>query len=93
MTGMLHPCAVESPVKIWVVISIRRVGVIGVDRSIHSAQGNTVDIASVDTKSDDTPSELVHDHEHPVAIQKNGVTPEQINAPEAILCIPNEGQP
>jgi hypothetical protein len=47
----------------------------------------------MDTKSDDAPSELVHDYEYPVAIQKNGFTPKQINAPEAVFGVPKESQP
>ena len=41
----------------------------------HATKGDTVDIASMYTKSDDAPSELVHGHEYPVAIQKDGVPP------------------
>ena len=48
---------------------------------------------SMDTKSDDAPSELVHDHEYPVAIQENRFTPKQINAPQAVFGVPEEGQP
>jgi len=51
----------------------------------HAAEGDTIDIASVDAKTDDAPSELVHDDEHPVALQENGSTPKQINAPETVL--------
>ncbi len=59
----------------------------------HATKGNTVDIASVDAKADDAPTELIHDNEHPVALQKNGFTPKQVNAPEAVLRVPDEGQP
>ena len=59
----------------------------------HAAQCDAIDISCVYTKADDAPSELVHDHEHPVALQKNGFTPKQINAPEAVLRVPDEGQP
>src|SRR5210317_1921159 len=47
----------------------------------------------MDTKSDDAPSELVHNHEYPVTIQKNGFTPKQINTPQAIFGVPEEGKP
>lgn len=50
----------------------------------HAAEGNTIDVASVDAKTDDAPRELVHDDEHPVALQENGFAPKQINAPEAV---------
>ena len=59
----------------------------------HATKGDTVNITSMDTKSDDAPSELVHDHEYPVAIQTNGFTPKQINAPQAVFGVPEEGQP
>ena len=55
------------------------------------AQGTTIDIAGMDAKTDDAPGELIHDHEHPVAIQKNGFTPKQVNAPKAVLRVPDEG--
>ena len=45
------------------------------------------------TKSADALCELVHDHEYPEAIQKNGFTPKQINAPQAVFGVPEEGQP
>jgi hypothetical protein len=46
----------------------------------------------MNTETNDASSELVHDHEYPVAIQKNGFTLKQINAPEAVLGVPEEGQ-
>ena len=44
-------------------------------------------------KTDDAPSQLIHDNEHPVALEKYGFTPKQINAPETVLCMAQEGQP
>jgi len=35
----------------------------------HATQGNTIDIARMNAKTDDTPRELIHDHRHPVALQ------------------------
>ena len=57
------------------------------------AQGDTIDITGMDTEAYDAPSELIHDHEHPVALQVNGFTPEQVNAPEAVPHVSQEGQP
>jgi hypothetical protein len=51
------------------------------------ARGDTIDITGMHTETYDAPSELIHDHEHPVALQVNGFTPKQVNAPEAILQI------
>ena len=51
------------------------------------ARGDTIDITGMHTETYDALSELIHDHEHPVALQVNGFTPKQVNAPEAILQI------
>ncbi len=56
-------------------------------RSIHNLE------RSVHTETYDAPSELIHDHEYPVALQVNGFTPEQVNAPKAVLRVSQEGQP
>ena len=45
------------------------------------------------SKADDAPSKLIHDNEHPMALEKNGFTPKQINTPETVLCMAQEGQP
>jgi hypothetical protein len=42
------------------LISLCRIGLL--------AQGNSIDIAGVHTETCDAPSELMHDHEHPVAL-------------------------
>ncbi len=57
----------------------------------QATQGDTVHITSMHTRTNNTPRELVHDYEHPVAFQKNGFTPKQINAPKAVLGVPEEG--
>ena len=38
----------------------------------HAAQGDAIDIARVYPEADDPPSELVHHHENPVALEQNG---------------------
>jgi hypothetical protein len=53
-------------------------------------QGDTIYISSMDAKADDAPSELIHDDEYPVAIQKNGFTPKQMNASEVVLRVSQE---
>ena len=55
------------------------------------AQGDTNDIAGIDAKAHDAPSELVHDHEHSVAIQKNGFSLKQFNSLKAVLRVSQEG--
>ena len=59
----------------------------------HAAQCDAVDICSVDAKADDAPSKLVHDDEHPVALQQNRFTPKQVDAPKAVLGVADKGQP
>jgi hypothetical protein len=54
------------------------------------AQGDTIDIAGMDPKTDDATSELIHNDEYPVALQKYGFTPKQINTPETVLCVPEK---
>ena len=59
----------------------------------HSTQCQAIHIAGVCAEADDAPRELVHDHEHPVALQVNGFTPKQVDAPEAVLRVSQEAQP
>jgi len=56
-------------------------------------QGRTVHITGVHTKADDAPRELIHDHEHPVGLEKNGFATKQINTPETVFGMPDEGKP
>ena len=58
-----------------------------------TTQGDPIDITGMDTQADDAARELVHDHEYPVALQKNGFTAKQVNTPEAVLRVSEEGQP
>jgi len=44
-------------------------------------------------KTNDSPRELIHDNKDPVGLEHHGFTPEQINAPEAILNVSDEGEP
>jgi len=37
--------------------------------------------------------ELVHNDEHPMGVQQNGLAAKQIDAPEAVFRVPKEGQP
>ncbi|MEN8108573.1 MAG: hypothetical protein ABFS22_11275 [Pseudomonadota bacterium] len=51
-----------------------------------------MNIADMYTEANDAPRELIHDHEHPVTLQKNGFTPKQVNAPKAVPGVSEEGQ-
>ena len=44
-------------------------------------------------EADDAATEYVHDHQHPVTTQQDRFTAEQIEAPEAVLRLRDEGQP
>jgi hypothetical protein len=59
----------------------------------HPAQDHATDIAVVNCKSDDAPRELIHDYKHPVGLEQNRLTPEQIYTPQAVFHMPDEGQP
>ena len=59
----------------------------------HPTEIHTVHIAGMDTESDDTARKLIHDYKNPVALQQNGFTPKQVDAPEAVPGVPEEGQP
>jgi hypothetical protein len=53
----------------------------------------TVDVTGTYTETDDKAGKLVHDHKHPVALEQNGLATKQIDAPEALLGVAEEGQP
>ena len=44
-------------------------------------------------KANDAPCELVHDQEHPVGLEQNGLATKQIHAPEAVLRVPDKCKP
>jgi hypothetical protein len=57
----------------------------------HPTEGNTIDVPRMYAKADNAPSELIHDHKHPVALQENGFTPKQVNAPQTVFRVSEEG--
>ena len=44
-------------------------------------------------KASDAPRELIHDHEHPVGLEKNVFATKQINTPETVFGMLDEGKP
>jgi hypothetical protein len=44
-------------------------------------------------KANDAPRELIHDHEHPVGLEQNGLATKQIHTPQTIFHMADEGQP
>jgi len=65
----------------------------GNGRVEHAAEGDTIDLTGMHTETDNAPCELIHDDEHPVALQKNRFTPKQVDAPKAVLRVSSDGEP
>jgi len=59
----------------------------------HSTQGHTIDITGVHANANDAPGQLVHDHEHPVGVEQNGLATKNISAPEAVFYMADKRQP
>ena len=59
----------------------------------HAAQGSAIHDAGMDTKADDPPGVVVHHHQDPMAAEQRGLAAEQVDAPEAILRLPQQRQP
>ena len=47
----------------------------------------------MNAEPDDPASVLIHDDQDPMSPQRGRFTPEQIDTPEAVLQVSNEGQP
>jgi hypothetical protein len=59
----------------------------------HATEGDTINITGMYTEADNAPSELIHNDEHPVALQINGLTSKQVNTPKAVLGLSEQAQP
>ena len=44
-------------------------------------------------KANDSAAELIHDHHHPMSPENQRLAAKQIEAPQAVLRMPEEGQP
>ena len=44
-------------------------------------------------EADDSEREEIHDDQDPVALENNRFTSEQIDAPQAVRCVSDEGEP
>ena len=44
----------------------------------HAAEAGAIDSPAVYAESDDAAGELVHHHEHPIALEHDGLTPKQV---------------
>ncbi len=47
----------------------------------------------VDPKHDDPTCALVHNDDDPMRFESKGLTPKEIDTPQTIFCLTNEGQP
>ena len=59
----------------------------------HPAKSDTIDGSGMDAEPDDPAGVLIHDDQDPVDPQRGRFAPEQIDTPEAVLDVAQEGQP
>ena len=59
----------------------------------HPAECDTIDRSSLDAESNDPARVLIHDDENPVGPQRRRFAPEQVQTPETVLQVSNQGQP
>ena len=59
----------------------------------HPAQSNPIDGAGVNSNANESPRELIHNHENPVRPQNDGLAPKQVHTPQTILRVADHRQP
>src|SRR5713101_7599846 len=59
----------------------------------HAAEVGALDRTAVHADSDEATRELVHDHEHPVAPEHDGLASKEVHAPQAVCRVADERQP
>ena len=59
----------------------------------HAAEAGAVDGPAMHAETDDATRELVHDHEHPVAPEHDGLASKEVHAPQAVCRVSDERQP
>ncbi len=59
----------------------------------HTAEVGRIDWSVVNREADQTAGELVHDHEHPIALEHDRLAAEEIHAPEAVGRVADKRQP
>ena len=59
----------------------------------HAAKVGAIDRTAVHADSDEATRELVHDHEHPVAPEHDGLASKKVHAPQAVCRVSDERQP
>ena len=59
----------------------------------HPTKCDTIDRAGMDAEANDPARVLIHDHQNPVGPQRCRFAPEQIQTPETVFHVANEGRP
>lgn len=85
--------AVEAKERVMVGADVFRWGPASNCVIEHPTYRDAVDICTLDAKTDDAAGEHVHDYQHPVTAQEDGFAAEQVDAPQAVLDVPDECQP
>ena len=59
----------------------------------HPAQGDAVYFTGMRGEADNASSELIHDHQDPMTLQRDRLATKQIHAPQTVFHVANESQP
>src|SRR5271157_1757544 len=59
----------------------------------HPADAGSVEIGGGDAKANDPASEHVHHNHDPIAFEQNRLTAKEIDTPEAVSSLPDDGEP
>lgn len=57
----------------------------------QSTQRRAIDVACVNRETDNSAGELIHDDHYPVTAEQNRLATEQVDAPQAVFRVPEEG--
>src|SRR6202043_2876091 len=79
--------------RIMVGAEMSRCGPTMNGRVEHPTEVGTIDRTALHADSDEASRELVHDHEHPVAPEHDGLASKEIHAPQAVSRVSDERQP
>jgi hypothetical protein len=71
----------------------RQTGAVGHGSAEHSAHCPPIELADMHGKANDSAAELVRDDHHSVSSQKQRLTAKQVETPQAVLRMPDKGQP
>ena len=85
--------AVQAKERVVVGADVFRERLAGDGVVEHPTYGDAVDVCTRDAKTDGAADEHVHYYQHPVTAQEDGFAAEQVDAPQAVLEVPDECQP